>query len=88
MHSIGKRAHYSIFCGRKARRRDVGTISDDKSGLVIQFRRGGDWKTDKSTLTAEALFGSKLLQPTKIVRIVSAATTAASETDATSPTGE
>lgn len=67
---------------------EVGTVSDDKSGLVIQFRRGGDWKTDKSTLTAEALFGSKLLQPTKIVRIVSAATTAASETDATSPTGE
>ena len=44
---------------------EVGTVSDDKSGLVIQFRRGGDWKTDKSTLTAEALFGSKLLQPTK-----------------------
>ena len=29
---------------------EVGTVSDDKSGLVIQFRRGGDWKTDKSTL--------------------------------------
>ena len=60
---------------------DVGTVTDDKSGLVIQFRRGGDWRTDTSDLTAEALFGSKLLQPTKIVRIVS-------ETPAPAPTGE
>lgn len=53
---------------------DVGTVTDDKSGLVIGFRRGGDWKTDESDLTAEALFGARLLQPTKIVRIVSEAT--------------
>jgi len=52
---------------------EVGTVTDDRSGLVIQFRRGGDWQTDSSVLTAEALFGAKLLQPTKIVRIVSAA---------------
>ncbi len=54
---------------------EVGTVTDDASGLVIQFRRGGDWRTDCSDLTAEALFGSKLLQPTKIVRLVSEATT-------------
>ena len=52
---------------------EVGTITDEKSGLTIQLRRGGDWKTDSAVLTAEALFGAKLLQPTKIVRIVSAA---------------
>lgn len=69
---------------------EVGTVSDEKSGLVIQFRRGGDWKTDTTTLTAEALFGAKLLQPTKIVRIVSAATATAAtgEADATGPTGD
>ena len=36
---------------------------------------------DTSDLTAEALFGAKLLQPTKIVRIVS-------ETPSPAPTGE
>lgn len=66
---------------------DVGTVTDDKSGLVIQFRRGGDWRKDTSDLTAEALFGAKLLQPTKIVRIVSAAAPAPTgETGETGPT--
>lgn len=72
---------------------DVGTVTDDKSGLVIQFRRGGDWRTDTSDITAEALFGSKLLQPTKIVRIVSATQVSGenpditpAETGATGPT--
>lgn len=55
---------------------EVGTVTDEHSGLTMQFRRGGDWKTDKSVMTCEALFGAKLLQPTKIVRIVSAATPA------------
>lgn len=50
---------------------EVGTVTDDLSGLVIGFRRGGDWKTDVSDLTGECLFGAKLLQPTKIVRLVS-----------------
>lgn len=59
---------------------EVGTVTDEKSGLVIQFRRGGDWKTDTTDLTAEALFGAKLLQPTKIVRICATQTPA--------PTGE
>ena len=57
---------------------DVGTVTDDKSGLVIQFRRGGNWEKDVSDLTAESLFGAKLLQPTKIVRIVDTATPAPS----------
>lgn len=59
---------------------EVGTVTDEHSGLTLQFRRGGDWKTDRSVMTCEALFGAKLLQPTKIVRIVSEATP--------SPTGE
>lgn len=56
---------------------EVGTVTDENSKLTIQFRRVGDANTDSSTLTAEALFGAKLLQPTKVVRIVSAATSAA-----------
>lgn len=68
---------------------DIGTVTDEKSGLVIQFRRGGDWHTDTTDITAEALFGSKLLQPTKIVRVVSAATEATADGDTeTGPTGE
>jgi hypothetical protein len=52
---------------------EVGTITDEHSGLTLQFRRGGSWETDRAVMTCEALFGAKLLQPTKIVRIVSEA---------------
>lgn len=53
---------------------EVGTLTDEKSGLVLQMRRGGDWTTGDSAATVECLFGAKLIQPTKIVRLVSAAT--------------
>ena len=59
---------------------EVGTVTDEHSGLTMQFRRGGAWETDRSVMTCEALFGAKLLQPTKIVRVVSKAYVA--------PTGE
>ena len=59
---------------------EVGTVTDEHSGLTMQFRRGGAWETDRSVMTCEALFGAKLLQPTKIVRVVSEAYVA--------PTGE
>lgn len=58
---------------------ESGTVTDENSRLTIQFRRIGDANTDSSTLTAEALFGAKLLQPTKVVRIVSQATTPVEE---------
>ena len=66
---------------------DIGTVTDDKSGLVIQFRRGGDWRTHVSDLTAETLFGAKLLQPTKIVRIVDTNGVGATEPGPTGATG-
>ena len=65
---------------------EVGTVTDEHSGLTMQFRRGGDWETDRSVMTCEALFGAKLLQPTKIVRVVSEAYVA--PTAPTAPTGE
>lgn len=52
---------------------DSGTITDEGSGLVLTFRRIGEAATDRTVMTGEALFGAKLLQPTKIVRIVTAA---------------
>ena len=55
---------------------EIGTATDDNSGLVLQMRRGGDWKTGDSVATVECLFGAKLVQPTKIVRLVSSATSA------------
>lgn len=55
---------------------EVGTVTDDNSGLVLQMRRGGDWTTGDSVATVECLFGAALVQPTKIVRLVSAATAA------------
>lgn len=53
---------------------EIGTATDEASGLVIQMRRGGDWKTGESVATVECLFGAKLVQPTKIVRLVTAKT--------------
>lgn len=53
---------------------EIGTVTDEKSGLVMQMRRGGDWTTGDSVATVECLFGAKLVMPTKIVRLVSAAT--------------
>ena len=51
-----------------------GLETDPESGLVIGIRRWGDAKSGKNYMTAEALFGAKLLQPKKIVRLVSGAT--------------
>lgn len=59
---------------------EVGTTTDDNSGLVLGVRRHGSPKTGKNYGTIEALFGSKLLQPTKVIRLVSEASP--------SPTGE
>lgn len=53
---------------------EIGVTTDEKSGLAVQMRRGGDWTTGDSVATAECLFGTKLIQPTKIVRLVKAAT--------------
>lgn len=72
---------------------EIGTTTDDKSELTIQFRRGGDWRTGDSVATAECLFGAKLIQPTRIVRLVTEATSGGAtgetgETGETGPTGE
>ena len=70
---------------------EVGTTTDDNSGLTIQYRRGGNWETDEAVATVEALFGSRLVFPTKICRLVSEATTPVAptgETGETGPTGE
>lgn len=49
---------------------EVGVTTDEKSGLAVQLRRAGDVSTDDSVATAEVLFSAKLVQPTKIVRLV------------------
>ena len=49
---------------------NLGTATDDASGMVFQFRQGGDWKTDNTVASVDCIFGAKLVQPTKIVRIV------------------
>jgi len=70
--------------------RDLGTSSDPASGLVLQWRRGGDWRTGDTVATCESLFGAKLIQPTKIVRLVSAKTPAtdSSSSSSSSSSGE
>ena len=66
---------------------EVGTVTDEHSGLTLQFRRTGDQATDRSVMTCECLFGAKLLQPTKIVRVVSSAYVGPTgETGETGPT--
>ena len=49
---------------------NLGTATDDASGMVFQFRQGGDWMTDNTVASVDCIFGAKLVQPTKIVRIV------------------
>lgn len=63
---------------------ELGQVTDDASGLVLNIRRGGDWRTGDSVLTAECLFGAKLIQPTKIVRLVTAATEESSSSSSSS----
>ena len=67
---------------------EIGTNTDEKSGLTVQFRRGADWRTGDAYATGECLFGSALLQPTKIVRLVSEATSPVGPTGETGETGE
>ena len=57
---------------------EVGTTTDDNTGLVLGARRHGSAKTGKNYGTIEALFGSKLMQPTKVIRLVSEATSQSS----------
>lgn len=59
---------------------EVGVTTDEKSGLAVQLRRAGNVATDDSIGTVECLLSARLIQPTKIVRIVTAS--------APAPTGE
>ena len=68
---------------------EVGVTTDEKSGLAVQLRRAGNVSTDDSVATAEVLFSAKLIQPTKIVRLVKTATPSPTgETGSSGETGE
>lgn len=49
---------------------EIGVTTDEKSGLAVQLRRAGNVSTDDSVATVECLFAARLIQPTKIVRLV------------------
>ncbi len=51
-----------------------GLATDEPSGLTIGIRRFGVNTSGKNYIIGEVLMGSKVLQPTKIVRLVSTAT--------------
>lgn len=53
---------------------EIGITTDEVSGLALGLRRHGNPATGANYATAEALFGAALVQPSKIVRLVSAAT--------------
>ena len=53
---------------------EIGTTSDEVSGLVLGARRHGSPATGSNYATIEVLFGAALAQPEKCVRLVSAAT--------------
>ncbi len=61
---------------------EVGTTTDPDSGLVLTTRKHGKPGTGDTFATIEALFGYKLLQPSKVIRLVSAATATAGGEDA------
>ena len=48
---------------------EVGTITDEHTGLTIGFRRFSNPATGKRYLAGEMLYGAQLLQPTKVVRL-------------------
>lgn len=53
---------------------EIGLTTDEVSGLTIGARRHGNPATGDNFCTHEALFGASLVQATKCVRLVSAAT--------------
>jgi len=53
---------------------EVGSAIDPLSGIAITFRRSCNVAAGQNFLAGEILFGSKLLNEAKIVRLVSAAT--------------
>lgn len=53
---------------------EVGTTTDNDTGLVLGTRSHGTPQNGEKYATIEALFGVKLLQPTKIIRLVDEAT--------------
>lgn len=64
----------TIEVGSRAPYDEVGYQRDEVSGITLGLRRHGNPATGENFLNLEALFGSNLVQPTKIVRLVSAAT--------------
>ncbi len=58
---------------------EVGTTTDPDTGLVLTTRKHGNPRTGDTFATVEALFSYKLLQPTKVIRLVSEATTSDAE---------
>lgn len=51
---------------------ETGMITDEHSGLTIGFRRFANPANGKRYIAGEMLYGSKIVQPTKIVRLVNA----------------
>lgn len=52
---------------------EVGLKTDESSGLTLGFRRHTNTDTGRNFLAGEVLFGKKLIQPEKIVKILTAA---------------
>ena len=53
---------------------EIGTTTDEDSGLVLGLRRHGNPATGSNFLNVEALFGAAIVQPGKCIRLVSQAT--------------
>lgn len=58
----------------KASLDEYGFATDQASGLTIGFRRFADVPNGVNYMVGEVLLGAKLIQPTKVIRLVSAAT--------------
>ena len=65
---------------------EIGTTTDENTGLVLGVRRHGNPGKGANFATVECLFGYKLLQPTKVIRLVDTATanTATEDTETAS----
>lgn len=66
---------------------EVGTTTDEGTGIVLTTRRHGNPATGENFATIEALFGKKLIQPTKVIRIKSEDESSSSSSSSSSSQG-
>lgn len=67
--SVGIASRY-LFPGTEGAYPEAWAATDEDNGFTLGYRRFMDLATGQSKLAADVLFGAKVIQPSKIVRLV------------------